>query len=554
MSSKWHEKKARIAEVQFERALWTAPDDTTQNVITDGALGKGETQVFERKLTKEEKKAAAKAKREAKKKSKNGNDDDDGNEDDNDDENKFNTAELLQAVQGDAAAMTSTVDDGINHDASDKLASAGTICTFATNRKGVDSRSRDINVQNFTLQHMGMVMLDETELIFNHGNRYGLIGRNGSGKSTLLKTIGARAIPVPSNIDLFLLDQEVPPSDTVTAIEAVMSVDEERLRLEQQAEDLNNYLSVLGDKMANEDNDNADADESGRTLEEQQEDIMETLTSVYERLDALDADTAEVRARFILKGLGFTHEMQGKLTKDFSGGWRMRVALARALFISPAFLVLDEPTAHLDMESVIWLEDRLSKYTGILLLVSHSQDFMNQVCTHTIHLTNKKKLQYYDGNYDQFVKTKSEKEENQMKQFKWEQDQIKSMKDYIARFGHGTAKNAKQAQSKEKVLEKMIRGGLTEKPDEEKPLNFRFADPGKLVPPVLAFHDVSFGYPGCQPLYTNVNLGVDLDSRIALVGPVRRYDSFHMFLLLNALIAHYFDLYYRYFPFLEWCR
>jgi ATP-binding cassette, subfamily F, member 2 len=520
MSSKWHEKKARIAELQFERALWTAPDDTTQNVITDGALGKGDTQVFERKLTKEEKKAAAKAKREAKKKSKNGNDDDDGNEDD-DDETKFNTAELLQAVQGDAATMTSTVDDGIDHDAADKLASVGTICTFATNRKGVDSRSRDINVQNFTLQHMGMVMLDETELVFNHGNRYGLIGRNGSGKSTLLKVIGARAIPVPSNIDLFLLDQEVPPSDTVTAIEAVMSVDEERLRLEQQAEDLNNYLSILSDKMANEDNDNADTDESGKTLEEQQEDIMEALTSVYERLDALDADTAEVRARLILKGLGFTHEMQGKLTKDFSGGWRMRVALARALFISPAFLVLDEPTAHLDMESVIWLEDRLSKYTGILLLVSHSQDFMNQVCTHTIHLTNKKKLQYYDGNYDQFVKTKSEKEENQMKQYKWEQDQIKSMKEYIARFGHGTAKNAKQAQSKEKVLEKMIRGGLTEKPDEEKPLNFRFADPGKLVPPVLAFHDVSFGYPGCQPLYTNVNLGVDLDSRIALVGPVR---------------------------------
>ena len=521
MSSKWHEKKARIAEVQFERALWTAPDDTTQNVITDGALGKGETQVFERKLTKEEKKAAAKAKREAKKKSKNGNDDDDGNEDE-DNEDKFNTAELLQAVQGDVtSAMTSIVDDGINHDAADQLASAGTICTFATNRKGVDSRSRDINVQNFTLQHMGMVMLDETELVFNHGNRYGLIGRNGSGKSTLLKVIGARAIPVPSNIDLFLLDQEVPPSDTVTAIEAVMSVDEERLRLEQQAEDLNNYLSILSDKMANEDNDNADADESGKTLEEQQEDIMEALTSVYERLDALDADTAEVRARLILKGLGFTHEMQGKLAKDFSGGWRMRVALARALFISPAFLVLDEPTAHLDMESVIWLEDRLSKYTGILLLVSHSQDFMNQVCTHTIHLTNKRKLQYYDGNYDQFVKTKSEKEENQMKQYKWEQDQIKSMKEYVARFGHGTAKNAKQAQSKEKVLEKMIRGGLTDKPDEEKPLNFRFADPGKLVPPVLAFHDVSFGYPGCQPLYTSVNLGVDLDSRIALVGPVR---------------------------------
>lgn len=171
------------------------------------------------------------------------------------------------------------------------------------------------------------------------------------------------------------------------------------------------------------------------------------------------------------------------------------------------------------MEAVIWLEDYLSKWNKILLLISHSQDFLNNVTTHTIHFTNKRKLEYYDGNYDQFVKTKGEKEENQMKQYNWEQDQIKSMKEYIARFGHGTSKNAKQAQSKQKVLDKMMRGGLTAKPEVEKPMNFKFPDPGHLPPPVLAFHDVSFGYPNCEPLYTNVNFGVDLDSRVALVGP-----------------------------------
>ena len=165
------------------------------------------------------------------------------------------------------------------------------------------------------------------------------------------------------------------------------------------------------------------------------------------------------------------------------------------------------------------MEDYLSRWNRILLLVSHSQDFLNNVCTHMIHFTNKRKLVYYDGNYDQFIKTKSEKEENQWKQYRWEQEQIKSMKEYIARFGHGTAKNAKQAQSKEKVLQKMIRAGLTEKPEEEKVLNFKFNDPGHLPPPVLSFRDVSFGYPGCAPLYTNVNFGVDLDSRVALVGP-----------------------------------
>lgn len=136
-----------------------------------------------------------------------------------------------------------------------------------------------------------------------------------------------------------------------------------------------------------------------------------------------------------------------------------------------------------------------------------------------IEFTPTRKLEYYDGNYDQYVKTKSEKLENQWKQYKWEQEQIKSMKEYIARFGHGTAKNAKQAQSKEKVLQKMMRSGLTAKPVEEKQLNFSFRDPGHLPPPVLAFHDVKFSYPNCDPLYTNVNFGVDLDSRVALVGP-----------------------------------
>jgi ATP-binding cassette subfamily F protein 2 len=171
------------------------------------------------------------------------------------------------------------------------------------------------------------------------------------------------------------------------------------------------------------------------------------------------------------------------------------------------------------MEAVIWLEDYLSRWKRILLLVSHSQDFLNNVCSHTIHFTNHKKIDYYDGNYDQFMKTKGEKEENQWKQYKWEQEQMKSMKDFIARFGHGTSKNARQAQSREKVLAKMVRAGLTEKPEEEKPLNFKFTDPGHLPPPVLAFHDVKFGYPGCEPLYANVSFGVDLDSRVALVGP-----------------------------------
>mmetsp|Transcript_26810 Transcript_26810/g.56355 ORF Transcript_26810/g.56355 Transcript_26810/m.56355 type:complete len:824 (+) Transcript_26810:149-2620(+) len=525
MSSKWHQKKAKLAAEQFERELQSMGEnsDRVKNQTTDVAMGGGEEQFYEKKLSKEEKKALAAKKREEKKKAKLKASGKLTEEDEkNEGEDELKKADMVLA-----AAMANMNGEGDEdgrrtewNPEAEKLASEGTICTYASSRKGVDARSRDVNVQNFTLQHKGFVMLDGTSIVLNHGNRYGLIGRNGCGKSTFMKVLGARAVPIPGGIDIFHLKEEIEPSDTVTALEAVMSVDEERERLEKEADDLNHALTALTEAADNPDAAPSVGGEDDKlTLDEKQEILMDLLNSTYERLDALDADTAETRARSILQGLGFTHAMQSKKTKDFSGGWRMRVSLARALFIQPTLLLLDEPTNHLDMEAVIWLEDYLSKWDKILLLISHSQDFLNNVTTHTIHFTNKRKLEYYDGNYDQFVKTKSELEENQMKQYNWEQDQIKGMKEYIARFGHGTSKNAKQAQSKQKVLDKMVRAGLTEKPEVEKPMNFKFPDPGHLPPPVLAFHDVSFGYPNCEPLYTDVNFGVDLDSRVALVGP-----------------------------------
>ena len=277
-----------------------------------------------------------------------------------------------------------------------------------------------------------------------------------------------------------------------------MSVDKERQKLESEAEELNDRLAEEG------------ADD--------QDDIVERLNQIYERLEQMDATTAEVRASKILHGLGFTTQTLQKKTKDFSGGWRMRIALARALFIQPTLLLLDEPTNHLDMEAVVWLEDYLSKWEKILFLISHSQDFLNSVCTHMVHFT-RKKLIYYSGNYDQFVKTQTELMEEQNKRFKYEQDQIAHMKEYVARFGQGNAKMARQAQSKEKTLEKMMRSGLTEKVEKEKPLDFNFYDPGALSPPVLQCNQISFGYPGCELLYANVDMAIDLDSRVALVGP-----------------------------------
>ncbi|THU47882.1 hypothetical protein C4D60_Mb09t20340 [Musa balbisiana] len=349
--------------------------------------------------------------------------------------------------------------------------------------------SRDIHIESLSLTFHGHDLIVDSELELNYGRRYGLLGLNGCGKSTLLSAIGCRELPIPEHMDIYHLTREIEASD-MSALEAVINCDEERLRLEKEAEMLS-------------------AEDGGGG---------EALDRIYERLEAIDASTAEKRAAEILYGLGFNKQMQAKKTRDFSGGWRMRIALARALFMNPTILLLDEPTNHLDLEACVWLEETLKKLDRILVVVSHSQDFLNGVCTNIIHMQNKK-LKFYTGNYDQYVQTRAELEENQMKQYKWEQEQIASMKEYIARFGHGSAKLARQAQSKEKTLSKMERGGLTEKVVKDKVLVFRFTDVGKLPPPVLQFVGVTFGYTPDNLIYQNLDFGVDLDSRIALVGP-----------------------------------
>lgn len=385
-----------------------------------------------------------------------------------------------------------------NASKADLLAEEGIIATCSEKTRKVDKNFKDISISNFSITYFGKVLLDECDFNLNYGRRYGLIGRNGSGKSTLMNVLGARGVPIPDNIDIYHLKHEIEAGEE-TALEAVLSVDDERLKLQTEADELS---EKLGDDTLTDD---------------ESEQISDRLTDIYERLDELDADTAEVRARSILSGLTFSEEMMQKKTKDFSGGWRMRISLARALFIQPTLLLLDEPTNHLDMEAVIWLEDYLSKWKKILLLISHSQEFMNSVCTNIIDLRNKK-LTMYTGNYDTFVKTKKEKEDNQMKKYNWEQEQIKHMKEYIARFGHGSAKLARQAQSKEKTLEKMVRDGLTEKVVHESVGDFTFPCPERIPPPVLMFQDVAFGYPNGPTLYKDVELGLDMDSRVALVG------------------------------------
>lgn len=387
-----------------------------------------------------------------------------------------------------ASATSSSASNGVNKisDGVDALKLSDRTCTGVLASHPL---SRDIHIESLSLTFHGHDLIVDSELELNYGRRYGLLGLNGCGKSTLLTALGCRELPIPDHMDIYHLTREIEASD-MSSLQAVINCDEERVKLEKEVEEL------------------AAQDDGGG----------EQLDRLYERLDALDAATAEKRAAEILFGLGFTKQMQAKKTKDFSGGWRMRIALARALFMNPTILLLDEPTNHLDLEACVWLEEMLKKFDRILVVISHSQDFLNGVCTNIIHMQNKQ-LKFYTGNYDQYVQTRSELEENQMKQYKWEQEQIANMKEYIARFGHGSAKLARQAQSKEKTLAKMERGGLTEKVVRDRVLVFRFTDVGKLPPPVLQFVEVSFGYTPENLIYKNLDFGVDLDSRIALVGP-----------------------------------
>jgi ATP-binding cassette subfamily F protein 2 len=350
----------------------------------------------------------------------------------------------------------------------------------------------DVKIERFSMQVNGQELISECNLELNHGRRYGLIGQNGCGKSNLLSAIAKREIPIPEHIDIYHLREEAAPSDR-TALESV--VDHIKLEIEK--------------------------------LRTKEEDLManygpgdERLQLIYERLEELDPSMFETKAAELLFGLGFDKDMMQRSTKDMSGGWRMRVSLARALFAAPALLLLDEPTNHLDLSAVVWLENYLAKYNKCLVVVSHSQDFLDGVCTHIIRLTNTK-LTYYTGDYETFQRTRASEDLVNQRKYDKEQAEIKAIREFIAKAGTFEDK-MKLANSRQKVLDKMIAAGLTPEPSAERnSFRFKFPDCGaKIAPPVLPFKDVTFRYPGTEiDILKNVDFGIDMDSRVALVGP-----------------------------------
>ncbi len=342
-----------------------------------------------------------------------------------------------------------------------------------------------LTISGITVRLGGRTILDRATAAIPPGARVGLIGRNGAGKSTLMKVIIGQleadegAIEMPRRTRLGYIAQDA-PSGTATPFDTVLAADTERAALLHEAETC------------------ADHDQLGH---------------VYDRLLAIDAYSADARAARILLGLGFDEEMQGQPLDSFSGGWKMRVALAALLFSKPDVLLLDEPSNHLDLEATLWLENFLKSYAGTLIVISHERDLLNNVVDTILHL-ERGKIALYSGAYDEFERQRAERAA-QIASARAAQDaQRARLQDYVAR-NSARASTAKQAQSRAKMLAKMQPiAALVDDPS----LSFDFPSPTELKPPLITLDMASVGYSAGTPVLSKLNLRIDPDDRIALLG------------------------------------
>ncbi|RPD59402.1 P-loop containing nucleoside triphosphate hydrolase protein [Lentinus tigrinus ALCF2SS1-7] len=363
------------------------------------------------------------------------------------------------------------------------------------------NKSKDVHLTNIDVNFGSNRILSGASLTLAYGRRYGLIGRNGVGKSTLLRHIALREVPIPPYITILFVEQEIVGDDTL-ALESVLKADVWRDTLLREEASLNAKLAEL------------DSEGDDKRFEDAREEAQTRLAEVHARLADMEAESGPARAAALLAGLGFSEEDQHRPTKSFSGGWRMRLALARALFVKPALLLLDEPSNHIDLNALAWLEDYLQTWPGTLLVVSHDRAFLDAVATDIVHM-HSGRLDYYKGNFTQFYSTKSERDRNLRKEYETQMEYRKHLQAFIDRWRYN-ANRAAQAQSKIKILEKLPE--LTP-PEEEDTETFRFPETEKISPPVLQLNEVTFGYTPDKILLRNINIDVGLESRIAVIGP-----------------------------------
>jgi ATP-binding cassette subfamily F protein 3 len=342
-----------------------------------------------------------------------------------------------------------------------------------------------LDIKNITYRIAGRTLFDQASLSIPGGYHVGLVGPNGTGKSTLFKIIAQELdldggeISMVSGTQMGMVRQDIPDDDT-SLIDVVLAADTERAALMAELE---TPIDV------------------------------ERMSDIYMRLADINAYEAPSQAAIILTGLGFSVEQQALPIRDFSGGWKMRVALAAALFRKPNLLLLDEPTNHLDFEAIVWLENYLIDYEHTFVIISHDRETLNKVVTHVAHL-DQQKISLYTGNYDQFENTLAQKRLGHQALFDKQQAHKKKMMEFVDRFG-AKASKAKQAQSRLRSIEKM---DMVDALIAERSTSFKFPQPEKIGSPIITIDGVDVGYEPNKPILKKINLSIAGDDRIALLG------------------------------------
>ena len=341
-----------------------------------------------------------------------------------------------------------------------------------------------INFKDISFSIGGVSLFENSSAFVPTGHKVGIVGRNGTGKTTLFKLIlkeivlDSGIIEVPKNFKIGSVAQEAPSSEE-TLLDTVLSADIERTKLLKDSET---------------------------------ETDPNKIASIHVRLADIDAYSAEARASTILSGLGFAQENQNKPCSSFSGGWRMRVALASVLFSNPDLLLLDEPTNYLDFEGTVWLENFLQKFKNTVLVISHDRNLLNKSVNGILHLSARK-LQFYTGNYDAFDNERRNQLEQKLTLKNKQDAQRAHIESFVNRF-KAKASKAKQAQSRIKILEKMKPIVIEE---DQKIPKFKFLDVVKFAPPLVTLDNVIVGYNNL-PVLKNINLQINPDDRIGLLG------------------------------------
>jgi ATP-binding cassette subfamily F protein 3 len=343
-----------------------------------------------------------------------------------------------------------------------------------------------LSINDISIRIAGRLLIDHSTVQIVPGARVGFVGRNGVGKSTLFHAIRGElptesgSIAIPPRWRVGSLAQEAPDGPE-SLIEVVLKADLERDALLREAETANDPHRIA---------------------------------DIQTRLVDIDAHSAPARAAAILSGLGFSTADQARSCSEFSGGWRMRVALAATLFAAPDLLLLDEPTNYLDLEGTLWLEDHLANYPRTVIVISHDRDLLDTSVDQILHL-DRGKLTLYKGTYSSFEEQRATREMLDAKHARKQMDERKRLQAFVDRF-KAKASKAKQAQSRVKMLERMkpVTALVTQDVRE-----ITFPVPDKLLsPPIIAVDDVSVGYDPAKPVLNHVTLRIDNDDRIALLG------------------------------------